>query len=122
MERKIKLAKLIQLEVEGLKDTSQVGRVGLECKIALAEEITRDAIELANIVLAEGVDMQRIELKDQIAVLLADGIITFQADAEAAQAFDRAAQAALMNPNTTFKAEIAEHCDQYIENILRLVS
>lgn len=122
MERKIKLATLIQIESESLKAEPNMGHLTLAGQIALAEQITKDAVELAEIVLSEGVDMKRQEMKDQIVFLLADGAISFDAGTEAARALNKAARAALINPATTFHAEIADHCHDHIENILRLVS
>jgi hypothetical protein len=46
MERKLKLAKLILLESEGL----QSNETAFKDKLTLAEELTKDAIELAKLV------------------------------------------------------------------------
>ena len=48
MERKIKLAKLILEEIEGLKTSETISE-----QLAMAEQITKDSAELAKIELEE---------------------------------------------------------------------
>lgn len=121
MDRKLRLAKLIKIETECLMGGSLAGQ------LLLAEEITRDANALADLIIQEqNLIMFNKNVNEQfysqMLEMLSAGMFDFDHGSDAAHALRIAAQVAYSDPTTTLKDQIEIHCGPYVKNLTRMVS
>ncbi len=118
MERKLKLANLIIFESESLKTASS-----LECSLALAEELTKDSIELAKLVQSEAKPKAKSKNSKQfneITSLIAEGFLEFPKGSKMQKHILAATNFCKDHPEVSITDQIAYECRDEIEALVQV--
>jgi hypothetical protein len=125
MERKLKLAKLILVQSESLKICSNV-----EGSLTLAEEITKDAVELSKLIHEENNEalpkendmltyneldaaQQAIAIQmafEDVVVLVTEGFLAFDPQSTMSKGLSLSVENCKLNPYISLKTEVSIQC------------